>query len=59
MPYVKITYGSSHNVTVQGTEYVEVRKEDLSEGELAVYWQDAVNEYMADTNVELVQEMDD
>jgi hypothetical protein len=61
MPYLKVTYGSSHNVTVQGTEYIEVSEEDLPQEPAALseylteQWQYFVNEYMADTDVMIVE----
>lgn len=61
MPYAKITYASSHNITVQGSDYIELEPEDLDEnGELQQstnesIWQDSVNDYMADTYIEVVE----
>jgi hypothetical protein len=62
MPYLKITYGSSHNIGVQGTHYIEVPDDHIPddpkacEKYLDVAWQEAVNEYMNDTTVEIVGE---
>lgn len=53
MPYVKIEYGSSHNISVQGTDWIEV--DEIPEDEpgrqklLDEVWQEAVNDFMADT----------
>ncbi|MFD4474618.1 hypothetical protein ACFWPU_00675 [Streptomyces sp. NPDC058471] len=61
MPYAKITYNSPNNVGVQGSDYIELEPEDLDEnGELpdkvqSAIWQDAVNEYMSDTYIEVVE----
>lgn len=61
MPYIKINYGSSRNISVQGSDYVEVDASDLrfdgsvSGDVLDAVWQEAVNEYMMDTYVELVE----
>lgn len=61
MPYVKITYASWNNITVQGTDYIEIDEGELDEnGELPPrvlneYWQAAVNDFMSDTMAEIVQ----
>lgn len=61
MPYIKIVYGSLHNISVRGSDYVEVDPEDLDadglvpEKILDEAWQGAVNEFMSDTYVEVVE----
>lgn len=64
MPYLKVTYGSSQNVSVKGTDYVEVRDSDVPadpvqlDAYLSDQWQFFVNEYMSDTSVEIVESRD-
>lgn len=59
--YVKIEYGSSHNVSVGGVEYVEVGDDLLDENGqvpesvVSSVWQEAVNEFMADTCAVVVE----
>lgn len=61
MPYVKIHYGSSHNISVDSVEYFEIDADDVPEDPrdrqefLDGVWQDAVNEYMEYTEVEIVE----
>lgn len=58
--YLKIAYASSKNITVQGSVYFELGDDDFDDnGEvkqdrIADLWQDAVNEFMADTGMEVV-----
>ncbi|MGW2950765.1 hypothetical protein [Streptomyces eurythermus] len=59
--FIKIEYGSSHNVSVGGVDYYEVAPEDLDENGnvpeslISATWQEAVNEFMADTSAEVVE----
>lgn len=61
MPFIKISYGSGHNVSVQGVDYFEVDAEDLDENGnvpesvINETWQHAVNEFMDDTSAEVVE----
>jgi len=61
MPFVKIEYSSSHNISVQGTDYFEVEEELLDdEGNVPEYiiseiWQEAVNEFMSETYAGVVE----
>lgn len=61
MPFIKITYVSPNNVSVQGAEYFEVEPDRLDgRGEVPAYlidevWQDAVNDFMSDTYAEIVE----
>lgn len=61
MPFIKVTYSSPRNVSVIGSDYVEVEDDDLeedgsvSEQTQARVWQEAVNEFMSDTYIELVE----
>lgn len=61
MPFIKVTYSSSNNVSVQGTDYFEVPAEDLNEDGsvpermISETWQEAVNEFMSDTYADVVE----
>lgn len=61
MPYIKVTYSSPRNISVQGSDYFEVAAEDLDENgrvsEQAVQevWREAVNEFMSDTYTDVVE----
>lgn len=61
MTYIKITFSSPHNISVRGSDYVEVDPEDLDadgavpEKILDEAWQEAVNDFMSDTYVEVVE----
>lgn len=61
MPFIKVEYGSSANISVQGIDYFEVEEEDLNEDGtvpgwlISQIWQDAVNEFMSDTYADIVQ----
>ncbi|MFE5093236.1 hypothetical protein ACFRCI_23465 [Streptomyces sp. NPDC056638] len=58
--FIKIEYGSSHNISVQGIEYFEVHPDELDdegnvpEDLIGATWQHAVNEFMDDTSATLV-----
>lgn len=60
MAFIKVEYGSSHNVSVRGVEYFEVGDEYLNkdgtvpESIVMDAWQEAVNEFMADTSATVV-----
>jgi len=52
MPFVKIEYGSSYNISVRGTEYFEVEADengDVPASVIDAVWQEAVNDFMSDT----------
>ena len=57
MAWVKIEYGSSNNISVQGTDYIEIEDELLNEDGtvpdkiIEEVWIEAVCEYMSDTFV--------
>ena len=61
MPYIKISYGSPRNITVQGVEYFEIDPEDLNEDGtvpealISDMWQECVNNYMSDTGADVVE----
>ncbi|MET9816908.1 hypothetical protein [Streptomyces sp. NPDC006355] len=61
MPFIKVEYSSSHNISVQGVDYIEIDQEALDENGqvpeklIQEVWQEAVNEFMADTYAEVVE----
>lgn len=58
--FIKVEYGSSHNISVQGVDYFEVAAEDLDgdgnvpDDFITSAWQEAVNDFMADTSATVV-----
>lgn len=64
MVAIKVEYGSSHSISVRGVEYFDVPPEDLNddgtipESFLSDVWQHAVNEFMDDTSVTVVESAD-
>jgi hypothetical protein len=65
MVFIKVEYASSNNISVQGTDYFEVDEDALDEdGQvpeslILETWQHAVNDFMGDTNVEVVEKEGD
>jgi hypothetical protein len=65
MSFIKIEYGSSQNISVQGVDYFEVEADDLDENGqvpesfITATWQHAVNEFMSDTSSEVVEKEGD
>ncbi|MFD5308276.1 hypothetical protein [Streptomyces ardesiacus] len=61
MPFIKITYRSPNNISVQGTDYFEVEEYELyddgsvPESVIDRTWQEAVNDFMSDTDAEIVE----
>lgn len=61
MPFIRVTLSSPKNINVQGTRYFEVDPEDLDEnGEvpedrITEAWQEAVNDYLSDTYIDIVE----
>lgn len=66
MKYARVHYSSAYNISVQGVDDIEIEDEDYESAVangtldemLSVLWQEAVNEWMADTYVEIVDESD-
>lgn len=65
MPFIKIEYSSSNNISVGGVDYFEVDAENLDENGnvpeavISETWQAAVHEFMSDTSAEVVEREDD
>lgn len=65
MPLIRIEYGSPYNVSVKGVEYFDVSENDLdADGNvlpdvLDRAWQEAVNDFMSDTYVDVVEGEDE
>ena len=65
MPFIKISYSSPNNISVQGTDYFEIDEGDLDdngnvpERVIDRVWQEAVNDFMSDTYAEVVESEDE